>query len=104
MVWFNKFRREIELDEPDTVVSSEPVTVEQVHAEQNWPMLVALAVFALAFAVLIALGGRWAYHHWHKSIKTVPASTKALPPPPPADLQPSKGGTGSDANLPTTGG
>ncbi|HVO86325.1 MAG TPA: hypothetical protein VMT23_01150 [Candidatus Binatia bacterium] len=53
---------------------------------KSWPMLVALIVAALAFAVLIVLGGRWAYDHWHK----VPAaaSSKDLPPPPPSDLTP----------------
>ena len=53
---------------------------------RSWPMLVALIIAALAFAIIVAVSGRWAYHHWHKQT-LAPASTQDLPTPPPANLQ-----------------
>lgn len=87
MTWFDRFRTRAEsAGEPP---ESPPITVEEVHAEQNWPMLAALAVFALALAILIAVTARWAYHHWHKAPPTqVPQSA---PAPPPTSLRPAGG-------------
>ena len=84
MAWYDRITRTVETTSYKP--GYEPETVEEVHADQNWPMLIALAIFALAFATLVALTARWAYHHWHKS--QAPASTQALPPPPPTNLQP----------------
>lgn len=85
MAWYDKLTSRISAAEPDETMKA-PGSVEEVHAEQNWPMLAALAIFALAFAVLIVLVARWAYHHW--SEPAVPASSQSLPQPPPTDLQP----------------
>jgi hypothetical protein len=83
MAIFNGYRTA----EPETQVietSRETETVEETSRQPNWPMLIALAVFALAFATLVALASRWAYNHWHKAS---PAnSSQNLPEPPPTDL------------------
>lgn len=83
MAWYERYTNKVQPAEP---AGGEAHSVEEVHTEQNWPMLAALAVFALAFATLVVLSGRWAYNHWHT--KPAPARTQDLPAPPPTDLQP----------------
>jgi hypothetical protein len=84
MAWYDRYRG---IEESASSTEDTTLTVEAVHSQQNWPMLAALAVFALAFAVLIALGARAAYHHWHKT--SSPAASTTAPAPPPTNLQPS---------------
>jgi hypothetical protein len=94
--------------------SSYPIeTVEETHTQRNWPMLVALIIAALAFAILVVFAGRWVYHKVHHSTVLAPANTKELPKPPPSSVKPESGPSGSSNsnsessssnNLPTTGG
>lgn len=88
MAWYERLTDKLQPTRAD-YEASEPGSVEEVHAAQNWPMLIALAIFALAFATLVVLTARWAYDHWHHSVKPAPARTEDLPPPPPTNLQPS---------------
>lgn len=86
-------------------------TVEETHVHRNWPMLIALIIAALAFAVLVVFAGRWVYHKVHHNTVVAPANTKELPKPPPSNVK-SESGTSSSgspaptssSNLPTTGG
>jgi|GEM_PF-6952013 len=72
-------------------VSLEPVPaftpVEAADSQapaRNWQMLAALAVAALAFAILIGVGGSWVYHKLHNNQPSNSASS--LPKPPPQNL------------------
>jgi hypothetical protein len=58
---------------------------KQTHRHHNWPMLAALMVGALAFAVLVVIGGRWVYHTT-KHAKPAASNTQDLPAPPPTNL------------------
>lgn len=53
-------------------------TAEETDVNRSWPMLAALAVAALAFAVLVVLAGRWAYNHWHHKGVSTTASTSSV--------------------------
>lgn len=67
-----------------------PVLAEDSEqTPRNWQMLVALAVAALAFAILVAVSATWLYH---KSNKPAPApmNTSHLPQPPPQNLVPTR--------------
>jgi hypothetical protein len=69
----------------------EPVftPVESTDSEEtprNLPMLISLAIAALAFAILVALTGSWLYHKVHKPAPA-PNNTNSLPEPPPQNLQ-----------------
>lgn len=72
--------------------TTEPVfaPVEATDSEQtprNWPMLAALAIATLAFAVLVIISASWAYNKMAKS--DPPSNTvQSMPKPPPRDLAP----------------
>jgi len=81
MVWYETFTHRTAVT---TTAGTNGETVEEVHSEQNWPMLIALAIFALALAILIALAARAVYHHVHT---VSPFAGQNLPAPPPTNLQ-----------------
>jgi hypothetical protein len=72
--------------------TTEPVftPVEASDSEQsprNWPMVAALAIAALAFAVLVAVSATWLYNK--VSGPDTPSNTvQSLPKPPPQNLAP----------------
>ena len=57
-------------------------TEREVTVHRSWPTLLALAIAALAFAILVVLGGRFVYHKLHHNVTPAPAQTKDLPKPP----------------------
>ncbi len=59
-----------------------PIDSEQeTNVRRSWPMLLALAIAALAFAFLVVLTGRFVYHKLHHIVTPAPAQTKNLPRP-----------------------
>ena len=54
-------------------------TEQEPASRQNWPMLLALTIAALAFAILVVFGGRFIYHKLHHPLNPAPASSSSLP-------------------------
>jgi hypothetical protein len=83
---FTRTQREETTLEPAPVFP--PVEASDSEApSRNWPMLAALAIAALAFAVLVGVSATWLYHKLHKD--SGPSnSVQSLPQPPPQDLTP----------------
>jgi hypothetical protein len=82
-----KSERAAPTEPPPVFPPVESTSVEEENPDRNWPMLAALLVAALAFAILVGIAAVSIYHHVHKP-PPAPADTNALPPPPPANLQP----------------
>jgi hypothetical protein len=63
-----------------------PVLAEDSESsDRNLPMLIALAVAALAFLILLVVSTSWLYHHLHHSVSN---TSQTLPDQPPQDLVP----------------
>lgn len=63
--------------------NTHPVEVAPEARARNWPMLVALLIAALAFAILVVLAARWVYHNTKNDQPYVaPASTNDIPKAP----------------------
>jgi len=105
-----------EVERESNAPASEPAgqysieTAEETAVHRNWPIMIALIIAALAFAVLVVFAGRWVYHKVHHNTYTAPANTKELPKPPPSNVKSDSGTSSSSStpssstNLPTTGG
>jgi hypothetical protein len=86
MAWYDRFNRSGTEDKAVTISPDRyPIEIEEEAPERNLLMLGALGLATLACAVLIVLGGRLAYHHWHTS--GTPMTIEKLPNSPPTDLK-----------------
>jgi hypothetical protein len=75
-------------------------TEEEPTAERNWPMLLALAIAAIALLTLLFFAGRWVYHEVHHTskVKPTPVITKK-----PSELAPASGKSSTSGTPPTPG-
>lgn len=76
--------------ETETITQPVFTPVEAADSEEtprNWPMLAALAIAALAFAVLLVISITWVVNQF--SGADAPSNTvQSMPKPPPRDLAP----------------
>ncbi len=97
---------------PEPPQAPPPLDFEE-HRERRWLMLLVYFLVALAVAVLVVLGGRWAYRsltHKNKPAPVQPAGDQtpqppaSTPTPSPATPQPSTPqGSDQAAQLPNNG-
>jgi hypothetical protein len=92
--------------QPVDTDNQSPIETEPEHTTQrNWPMLLALFVAALAFAVLVVFTGRWVYHSVHNksTVKPAPANSKSLTKSPTGESGASNSGSVAKPNTSTSG-